>query len=140
MFDDSDFAAKWTKNFRSVPERHRDNYQNPTQQFLSQLENNMNLDRFFLTKNARLGRTHAPIQNGDRIAIISGQNLPIIITPLVGRTDTGQKVHSTVKWKKSSGDVSIELAWLLLGSTYVHGIMNGELVSEKTKWDHICIV
>ena len=63
--------------------------------------------RFFVTKHGRFGLGPPGVLPGDRCAVLFGSRVPFIVRATEGSADT---------------------SYLLLGETYVHGVMRGEAV------------
>ena len=75
--------------------------------------------KFFVSKKGLFGLASPDAKQGDRIAVLFGNDVPFIFRKYKGAT-----VDNTSE-KASPG-------WEVVGETYVHGIMQGEVVS---KWE-----
>ena len=69
--------------------------------------------------DAYLGIASVEVRSGDYVCVILGGDVPFILRPLHG-TSTTQTART----------------WALIGESYVHGIMDGELMSGTTESDH----
>jgi hypothetical protein len=67
--------------------------------------------RFFITKDGYFGLGPPDTQSGDRLALLFGSAVPFVL-------------------RKVSAD-SGRVQWKLVGETYVHGMMRGELLSRR---------
>jgi hypothetical protein len=66
--------------------------------------------RFLITKKGYFGLGPGDVQKGDRVAIIFGQDVPIILRRSSSETDRP--------------------TWEVIGEAYVQDIMNGEVMSQ----------
>lgn len=79
---------------------------------------------FFVTECGHFGLGPVQTQAGDEIHIISGGNVPFVLRRSANGAVTGAEAHHT-----------------LLGTAYVHGIMDGEtLCRDDFEWDELLIV
>ncbi len=81
--------------------------------------------RLYTTENGALGVGPPGIQLGDEVWLIRGAKIPFVLRPM----------HQT------QGEISVEgLEFTLLGETYVHGAMNGEMLKGYLRYQQIVIV
>jgi hypothetical protein len=70
--------------------------------------------RFFVDEGGWMGLAPEAAQEGDRICLLFGAQVPFVI-----------REHAN-----SDGNMTIEKRWRLVGECYVHGIMDGEVVKR----------
>lgn len=70
---------------------------------------------FFITTNGYMGVGPPDAQPGDQVWIFEGDRLPFVIRNLVG------------------SEMNEKTKFSLIGDTYVHGIMNGEVLWKETR-------
>jgi hypothetical protein len=72
--------------------------------------------RFFISEKGYIGLAPATAAPGDKIAILFGGNVPYILR----------------RNEHESSETS-ELTWTFLGDSYVHGIMDGEVIDSRER-------
>lgn len=82
----------------------------------------MNRDRVFVTREGHFGVGPRTLSFEDRIFIVQGAKVPLILRPLEGSL---MEASSTLL---GSRDYSY------VGRCYLHGCMDGEAVTSETKW------
>ncbi|EXJ72375.1 uncharacterized protein A1O5_04879, partial [Cladophialophora psammophila CBS 110553] len=65
---------------------------------------------FFVTKNGYFGLGPKDTRGGDRVAVLFGSNVPFVLRKRGPGTKYGE--------------------WQLIGETYIHGVMKGELIRQ----------
>ncbi|KAI1082833.1 hypothetical protein F5B20DRAFT_530584 [Whalleya microplaca] len=66
--------------------------------------------KFFITEKGYFGLAPAGAKSGDKIAILWGSSTPFVLR---------------------SSEIPDDPRWTILGETYVHGIMEGEVMAEE---------
>jgi len=74
--------------------------------------------QFFTTKKGYMGMVTGHVQKEDEIALLSGLNKPVVLRK---------------PWRKAG-------SWELVGTAYVHGLMNGELWPQGEGLEELAIV
>lgn len=82
------------------------------------------LPQFYITDKGHMGLGPQSIKTGDTVWVISGCPSPLVLRRSEGM---GDSPNTSKKYR-------------LMGEAYVHGIMHGEAVDEKTEWDDICLI
>ncbi|KAJ4244563.1 hypothetical protein NW762_014418 [Fusarium torreyae] len=86
--------------------------------YFSLMRSTLFFRRPILTDEGHLGCSCESVQIGDEVWIISGCPTPLVLR----KSDTGDGCY------------------ILIGETYVHGLMNGEAVNNDTDWKTISLV
>jgi len=73
--------------------------------------------RFFITKKGYFGFGPESCQVGDLVAVLAGGQVPYIIRPVPHLSDM---IRATM-------GPTLETCYTILGDSYVHGIMDGEV-------------
>ena len=82
----------------------------------------MSRDRVFVTREGHFGVGPCTFSVGDRIFIVQGAQVPLILRPLEGTIMEGSS--SPLRYYDYS----------YVGRCYIHGYMDGEAVTTETKW------
>ncbi|KAJ2904754.1 hypothetical protein MKZ38_007262 [Zalerion maritima] len=80
--------------------------------------------RVFATDEGHLGIVSLNAKVGDELWLVKGCPTPVVLSRVDGDVGGG-------KWV---------VRYRILGESYVHGIMMGEGISQKPKWEKVCIV
>ena len=80
----------------------------------------MKFNKIFATDEGLLGMGRHTVQQGDRVFIAKGAQVPLVLRPRY--RSTGNPHHEFVD------------DYLFVGTCYVHGMMDGEAVTSGTKW------
>lgn len=82
--------------------------------------------RFMFTYDGRMGIVPGEARRNDRICLLWGCNVPVVLRPLT-RTIVENFYHRKSMGKEARNGVDV---YKLIGACYVHGIMDGELVKD----------
>jgi hypothetical protein len=85
--------------------------------FLNYLANILILNVLFVTMDGHIGLAPRHIQGGDFVAIVNGCDTPYVVRPA-----------GMVKYEEIELDNAIQV----VGPCYLHGIMNGELFTDRS--------
>ena len=83
--------------------------------------------RIYATSQGILGMGPLDLKEGDRVFIVEGSTVPLCLRPL----EAALAEHETRQWHESD--------YLLVGTCYQHGIMDGEAVAIDTEWQEILL-
>lgn len=80
----------------------------------------------FASSQGLLGMGLRTIRQGDRIFVVKGSSAPLILRPKCNKDDSGDPAtHNPPD------------GYLLVGRCYLEGIMDGEVVTPDTDWQHL---
>jgi hypothetical protein len=103
--------------------------------------------RLYVTEKGYLGLGPASLSPGDSVWIIPGHDKPVVLRSITtGNEEADTEQDSTPNTQEEMAitgadeQLPIEKAkWTLIGSSYVHGIMNGEALGHSTMTDIILV-
>lgn len=114
--------------------RLRDSHGQAVQHPTTHIDASMSLYKFFTTKDGRPGITFGDVQDGDMIVIAASLNMPIIVR---GSRDASPEQRAAAASRQLLDPAYRGMSlttFTLVGSCYVHGIMDGEAILDVMRY------
>ena len=91
-------------------------------EYLSHVSRIVDGRRFCVTRERRIGFVPPGTREGDRVFIVKGARTPFVVRDIPGR-EAGEG-----KWVR------------LVGECYLHGVMDGEMVTSGVEWKQFVVI